>query len=70
IALGIMMSIVLLYQWMFTTWDSTRLIHSFLSISAAIIGGVIYIVLIWLLRVFEKNEWESLPKVAKMLPYR
>lgn len=48
----------------------TRIIHSLIAISGAFIGAILFIILIWLLQLFSKQEWEGLPKISTYLPYK
>ncbi len=47
-----------------------RLVYSMNAIFTSTAGGALFILVIWKLRVFDKNEWESLPKVSRYLPYQ
>ncbi|MFA9559791.1 oligosaccharide flippase family protein [Evansella sp. AB-rgal1] len=47
-----------------------RGIHGFIAICSAIVGATIFILIIWFVKLFEKKEWENLPKVSKLLPYK
>lgn len=48
---------------------ATRLLYSIAAIAGALLGAIIYVWLIWRFRLFTKEEWESLPKLSKYLPY-
>ncbi|PYZ91551.1 hypothetical protein CR194_19680 [Salipaludibacillus keqinensis] len=42
---------------------------TFISLSGACIGAVMFIWFIYKLRLFEQEEWESLPKIGRLFPY-
>ncbi|MBU9722000.1 putative polysaccharide biosynthesis protein [Bacillus alkalicola] len=76
VSLAVMMIVVVMYQWGMTQlivreWgELNRLLHTLLSLSSAVLGACLFIITIWLFRLFTKKEWEELPKVSKILPYR
>jgi len=58
-------------QWgLVTIVHSGRVAETFISLSLAILGGAIYLWLIYHLRLFTIYEWESLPKIGRWFPYR
>ncbi|ADU28348.1 polysaccharide biosynthesis protein [Evansella cellulosilytica] len=44
--------------------------HTLLAITLSLIGAIIFIVFIWIFKVFNRAEWYSLPKISKILPYK
>ncbi|PRO64396.1 oligosaccharide flippase family protein [Alkalicoccus urumqiensis] len=40
------------------------------AVLASAVGACLYIVLLWYLRVFTEEEWQALPKLPSLLPYR
>ncbi|MBU9710169.1 putative polysaccharide biosynthesis protein [Evansella tamaricis] len=48
----------------------SRTLHSLFTLSGVMIGGAFFILVIWNIRLFEKGEWEALPKISKILPYK
>lgn len=49
---------------------SGRVTETFVSLSAASLGAVIFLWFIYRLRLFTVYEWESLPKIGRWFPYK
>ena len=46
-----------------------RAVMTVAALGASIAGAVLFIVMIWRLRVFTEEEWDDLPKLGSALPY-
>ncbi|UTR16657.1 polysaccharide biosynthesis protein [Salipaludibacillus sp. LMS25] len=70
VSLAIMTLVVNLYLWGFSAFTSEgRLNEAVKAITASIFGGVIFLFLIKQFKIFTKNEWESIPKIGRKIPY-
>lgn len=66
-----MLVFVGLYQWgLVGLVPDGRAAETFISLSAASLGAVIFLWFIYRLRLFTVYEWDSLPKIGRWFPYQ
>ncbi|MDG5789987.1 polysaccharide biosynthesis protein [Evansella sp. AB-P1] len=68
---GLVVSVWLIQQGMLMILQfEQRMIDTIVAFGGAMLGAFIFLVIIWKLKLFTKSEWESLPKISKLLPYK
>ncbi|UTR12449.1 polysaccharide biosynthesis protein [Evansella sp. LMS18] len=50
--------------------NAGRAVESLIALSSSAAGGLLFLTIIWYVKIFEKHEWEALPKISKFLPYK
>lgn len=66
-----MFAVVWGYQWVLGQFLATgRAFDTIIALTGAVLGGFIYLIIIWKVKLFEKKEWESVPKLGAILPYK
>lgn len=70
-SLAVMTVVVNLYlQGMDLILTDSRWHNTVKAVTASLAGAVIYMLAVRSLRIFSKEEWQLLPKIGKMMPYR
>jgi polysaccharide transporter, PST family len=69
-AAAVMVPGVVLFQEVGVLLPDSRAVSAGISLSAAAFGAVLFIIVIWRMSLFSKEEWEELPKLHKLLPHR
>jgi polysaccharide transporter, PST family len=69
-AAAVMVPGVLLFQKAGVLLPDTRTASAGILLSASAFGAVLFIIFIWRMSLFSKEEWEELPKLHKLLPHR
>ncbi|UCZ53314.1 polysaccharide biosynthesis protein [Bacillus shivajii] len=76
IAIGTMMVVVfviqLVVEFILITYLQIpmRIAYTFNALFSSGVGAVLFLIIIWRNCIFEQDEWESLPKLPRLLPYK
>ncbi|WP_088036621.1 polysaccharide biosynthesis protein [Evansella clarkii] len=74
LSLAVMGVFVLLYRLVIDRvtdlQNAGRAVESFTALSSSAAGGLLFLTIIWYVKIFERHEWEALPKISKFLPYK